>query len=506
MPKWLVVMSLHSPSTDMFNFIKMDDPFLGDGTFGQLARLGPERCAVMHILLSELERGGWKGKVEFKPFIKAYNTVAGDAEKKYLDKAVDVFLRRFRAIFEKHMVSKWTSTEIVHYILGGDPHHAKEFACWLVYHHHNKEKSPDEVLAAEHKTEEFFFDTKVVTLGKHHRRYHDNKIILEVNIDLHQSMNFITKNAEPFKILDDPFIKRNWEHIESLAMEMTAVNIWDRKSSASFEKYSPFRLDIIFSICIHSSHQQQCENYVQLCGLLALTGVGEVRRTCRAIVNSILHHRFNPWALRYSNARREKSGKKLLNRVQGAERLALFHEFANEFFKNADEAKRFAPELWKSVRARFNNGSMKASNTEKLCRIEKFNESLKKQPKNVKAVQPMGIEQTVHMLAKVKLSILTKSNNSYLRGTGMDIEDLVKAELEARGLDTTIDKASSLKQKRDTIQAHEHGRLLQEDPLRAVDVVREFHPMSDKMKLFLESGYQTKILDKDKADPLANED
>lgn len=98
-----------------------------------------------------------------------------------------------------------------------------------------------------------------------------------------------------------------------------------------------------------------------------------------------------------------------MNRVQAAERLALFHEFANEFFKNADEAKRFAPELWKSIRARLNNGSMKASNTEKLCRIEKFNESLKKQPKNVKAVQPMGIEQTVHMLAKVKLSILTKA-------------------------------------------------------------------------------------------------
>ena len=46
----------------MFNFMKIDDPFLGEGTFGQLARFGPERCYVMHMLLLELADGGWKWK------------------------------------------------------------------------------------------------------------------------------------------------------------------------------------------------------------------------------------------------------------------------------------------------------------------------------------------------------------------------------------------------------------------------------------------------------------
>ncbi len=48
--------------------------------------------------------------------------------KEHLDKSSDVFLQRFRALFDKHMVAKWTSTEVVHYVLGGDRHHAKEFA------------------------------------------------------------------------------------------------------------------------------------------------------------------------------------------------------------------------------------------------------------------------------------------------------------------------------------------------------------------------------------------
>jgi hypothetical protein len=115
-------------STDMFNFMKMDDPFLGNGTFGQLARFGPERCAVMHVLLSDLESGGWKEKPEFKRYKDAYSTLAGEKETDYIDKATGVFFCRFRDVLNTHMVVKWTSTEIVQYVLSGDPHHAREFA------------------------------------------------------------------------------------------------------------------------------------------------------------------------------------------------------------------------------------------------------------------------------------------------------------------------------------------------------------------------------------------
>jgi hypothetical protein len=82
----------------MFNFMKMDDPFLGNGTFGQLARFGPERCAAMHLILSDLESGGWKEKPEFKRYQDAYATLAGEKETDYIDKATGVFFRRFRDV------------------------------------------------------------------------------------------------------------------------------------------------------------------------------------------------------------------------------------------------------------------------------------------------------------------------------------------------------------------------------------------------------------------------
>ena len=125
----------------MFHFLKIDDPYLGNNTYGHIARLGPERCYVMHSLLSELENGGWKTKPEFKRYLEAYPKVISAAVKEHLDKSSDMFLQRFRTLFDKHMVAKWTSTEVVHYVFGGDRHHAKEFVRWLV-HHNSKEDVP----------------------------------------------------------------------------------------------------------------------------------------------------------------------------------------------------------------------------------------------------------------------------------------------------------------------------------------------------------------------------
>jgi hypothetical protein len=176
--------------------------------------------------------------------------------------------------------------------------------------------------------------------------------------------------------------------------------------------------------------------------------------------------------------------------------MTLFLQFANKFFKNVDKAKAFAPELWKSVRDRLRNGSLKASNTERLRRIKNFTDSLKKKPKNVKAILPTGIEQTVHTARAVKLNILTSSNNKYLTGSSMTIEDLLQDELMARGLAKSVEETSNLKAKRDAIQLHEFGRIKMKDPMKEVPIsqVKEFQPMSERMKAFL-SLHQSTILD-----------
>jgi len=118
---------------DHFNFLLKDDPVLGKGTFGQIARFGSVRCSIMNEDLLKLENGGFQKMKEFEPYMKALNGVgSGECDQEYFEKATTVFLERFRYVWDKHMGSKYLSSNILHYTLGGDRYHAREFAQWLV--------------------------------------------------------------------------------------------------------------------------------------------------------------------------------------------------------------------------------------------------------------------------------------------------------------------------------------------------------------------------------------
>jgi hypothetical protein len=80
--------------------------------------------------------------------------------------------------------------------------------------------------------------------------------------------------------------------------------------------------------------------------------------------------------------------------------------------------------------------------------------------KTTKAVQPMGIEQTVRTSNAVQLSLLTSSKNKFLPA-GMSIEGILQAELDARNHVMKAGEATNLKAQRDAIQLHEFGRIKQ---------------------------------------------
>ena len=212
-------------------------------------------------------------------------------------------------------------------------------------------------------------------------------------------------------------------------------------------------------------------------------------------MNSLLHRRFNRWVLPYVNKIRREAGKKEVKRVEGAEKMTLFPGFAKQFFANADKAKAFAPGLWKSVRDGLKDGTLKASNKEQLSRMIKFRDNLTREPKNLKELQPMGIEQTVRTSGAVKLSIFMTSNSKYFNGSGMTIDGLLRAEFEARSIE--VSSSASLVIKRKAIQQHEFARILTEkNPNKAVtlNAVVDFIPQSDRMKDFLRTDIQQTIL------------
>ena len=116
---------------------------------------------------------------------------------------------------------------------------------------------------------------------------------------------------------------------------MNLVNLfdkdsWGKNASGLPNDFSTLHDAIWNEIAIHSSHQQRCENYVQLAALVSKTNVGEVRRTLRAIILSTIIRPFHMWAKKEIVKR--NPDKKAPRRVEGQVRGELLIRFIERFF------------------------------------------------------------------------------------------------------------------------------------------------------------------------------
>ena len=83
-----------------------------------------------------------------------------------------------------------------------------------------------------------------------------------VEVNLQDSMGYITSEAERDVILDDPFGVEHWDLIEELAESFTTVRLFDRLENGKTDRstwggvdYEPLLVGIVCEICPHSSHQ-----------------------------------------------------------------------------------------------------------------------------------------------------------------------------------------------------------------------------------------------------------
>ena len=487
---------------DHFNFLLKDDPVLGKGTFGQIARFGSVRCSIMNEDLLKLENGGFQKMKEFEPYMKALNGVgSGECDQEYFEKATTVFLERFRYVWDKHMGSKYLSSNILHYTLGGDRYHAREFAQWLVDYKDSTSLSDTQTQDVEDEDDGLNFELEActfrditITLDSHHTMTHG-----PVKMNLRKSMQYITAEADRAEILEDEFVDRNFDLIRELAEQEDPINLIDLMILKVEGKWHPLATAIWREICIHSNHQQRCENYVQLSGLLALTGVSEDRRSCRAISVAAIIRRFNQWALGEWNKRKAAEDPPLppVARVQGAPKNMLFFEFLDDFFKDVDAARQmFGKEKWKVINAKLSSSKHKASTVERNKSMERFEKSLAKPWKILKAEMPAGVDKTARVNGGMYLRLLTKKNN---------MEEVVHAEMKARKIKMTKKQREdwTIAEKRNKLRQDELARKMKEQEgfgtqgIKVSDITF-IEPQSAEMKNILKpGGIQDELLDKE---------
>ena len=495
----------------MFNFMMQDDPVLGPGTFGNISRLGHERCAIMDKKLRELEAAnsefyrefesadrpvGPVGKVglekvgEFKRYCRAYSGL-GNADKIYFKKMTTVFFERFRHTFQKHVASKWQKGSTFHYILGGDKYHAHAAASWIMDYDGTRDLVDVESDASEVRLP-YAFPNRVVEMGGHHTMTRKKSI----KVNLQDSMSYLTSELDREEIHNSPFVKKYKRYIQILADWHEPVDLLGDSVPKELE---PLQEAIIREIYIHAIHQQRCENYVQLTGLISQTGVGETRRTNRAIIVANIIRRFNLWGLLKRNEELAKeldklgNRKKPIKRLQGAPKIRLFLQFLDMICEEIDEAKvEIGDSKWKQICKRLGSIAKKASQVDREARLKKFKIDLESQRKEYKAEKAAGVEVTARVGGGIFLRLLTGTNT---------FAPHVDAEMRARKIPMSKrqQESWSLAEKRKKIRQHEFNRKCANESgfgreNNATDI-QYIIPMSAELQHESAFSKQQKILD-----------
>ena len=97
------------------------DPEFGSDSYGQSARLYPERVYLMHRDFQMLvENYGWNALPAFAPFLNAVTNIPdlGDktlADRNYFVEAPSCFVKHYKELFGKHVAKNVLTNDIVIY-------------------------------------------------------------------------------------------------------------------------------------------------------------------------------------------------------------------------------------------------------------------------------------------------------------------------------------------------------------------------------------------------------
>ena len=259
----------------------------GSDSQGHISHLCVERCFVMKDQILELNsENGLKNAGSFTQYLKSLANIpslggVNEGGSELFAKIEEVFFEEFLASYSDHVESVWRSNAILPFILGGNPRLAQLFACWLFYHF---ESSGANDIG---NTDEFVWPDENIELKSHHMTA-DKKVI----VNTADCMRYLTANADPFTILEDPMIKMETDLLWRLGAAESPIDLFDKTTWGDGD-FTPLQNIVHTIIAIQPTQNQQVENHVQLTALVRKTNCGEARATARTMIHSYLIRRYN---------------------------------------------------------------------------------------------------------------------------------------------------------------------------------------------------------------------
>ena len=461
--------------TDNFAFMMKPDPALGKRSFGHLARFVLERISVMNFQICQLENGGYKIVDEFKSYIKSLQGIhkggVKDVCADYFEKTADLFIKRIRQDFNKHVRQYWLTDDKIHYMLGGDKEHAQQICKWMTHHAEQAgiELDDDELVRP------FPFVNREVTLSS----FHDNQRG-SITLNLQSSMEYITSGVDPSVVLKNEFVKDedNWQRIQRMADADQPIDLFDQSTWGDLD-LQEFQYRFACAVCIHPTHQQLSESYVQALALVALTGIGEFRRGNRIESTSGFLRYFTEWAAEIVDTKR----------LQGAIKAELLLTYMDKFQVWGDRAIELlgGPKVFEEMMNHMKSVE-KQSDVERAEGLEAFKKGVESDYSVPNADKTAKVDVTARVGGRVTLSLLIMKNDTKLPGESEGIvTKAVHAELKARNIKLTENEMNNLtlRGKVHRIRGHEFKELRLTRDLKQETDVSDVEPWSVEMKAFL---------------------
>ena len=220
--------------------------------------------------------------------------------------------------------------------------------------------------------ETFSFPSELVEL-KNHDVSHET-----ITVDSRDCLEYLTENADPMEILEDPLIKNNQTLLWQMAAADTPVDLFERGERKTWNgvNYSPMVKVVHEEIAPHMSQCQRVESHVQTNAIVSRTNVGEARRTSRATVHTALHRTFNQESV---EEKRESSSLLNVRRLKDSERISKYIPAALELIQRIHPAlEHFTEEQQKEVLANYRTSKNKTSTEECNQKCEMYRKGIKR--------------------------------------------------------------------------------------------------------------------------------
>ena len=150
---------------------------------------------------------------------------------KKIDKLPPTFILVFCSNLDKFLFDCWLSDLLLHYMIGGNPTLAKEFVKLLVQCESESGEFVGEDAGLSFFTRYIFRYTNI-ELGDHHTMGNG-----AVEINVRDSMKFLTANSDLSKILKGNFVKEHWALVEKLATADDIVRLFDKLDDGELSAY-----------------------------------------------------------------------------------------------------------------------------------------------------------------------------------------------------------------------------------------------------------------------------